>query len=363
MVPVLEKPLFPQALSSSFASRTRNGETGIFISAAAPRSTKRNTAVVNYAEFERDFEEDDKDEDFYDDLVDISLMANRSNYSNSHINVSSNFQGKEAVPTVGTTFSDQQILYNSSLPELVIPIKINIEYNGNKIQDCFLWNINETLITPESFATIFCNDMELPNSCIQQIETQINNQIEEFSPFVTLQFPKDGVDSKHCVIQVSVNIGKQLYEDQIEWDLNNDSYSPEQFAHDVVSDMGLAPEFKPAISVAIHEQLLKLKKEYVENPQLNIFQQHNLPRYNQCYQKQPNIYDVSSDYQGLRYDKDAGEKWTPRVEFLSQWEIEKREIERERNIRRMKRESMRHGEDRNKRRATRRKYDDDGLRL
>ncbi|KGK35070.1 hypothetical protein JL09_g5772, partial [Pichia kudriavzevii] len=46
--------------------------------------------------------------------------------------------------------------------------------------------------------------------------------------------------------------------------------------------------------------------------------------------------------QGLRYDvRKYGEEFVPSVEKLSEWEIEKRETEKERNLRRRKRETLR----------------------
>lgn len=46
--------------------------------------------------------------------------------------------------------------------------------------------------------------------------------------------------------------------------------------------------------------------------------------------------------QGIRYDtKKYGEEFSPTVEKLSEWEIEKRETEKERNLRRRKRETLR----------------------
>ena len=43
-----------------------------------------------------------------------------------------------------------------------------------------MWNMNETLITPESFARIFCADLDLPlQPWVDTIAAQIRAQIED----------------------------------------------------------------------------------------------------------------------------------------------------------------------------------------
>ncbi|GMF82508.1 unnamed protein product [[Candida] boidinii] len=127
--------------------------------------------------------------------------------------------------------------------------------------------------------------------------------------------------------------------------------------------MSLPREFKSSIAASLHELILKYKLEFLSNEQLLLYNNQNLPNSNEVYQSNINIEGIYSNHQGLRYDlKTLGKSWIPNVEILTQWEIEKREIERERNIRRLKRESMRVNDDYNngtsKRRSTRRRYDE-----
>ena len=44
--------------------------------------------------------------------------------------------------------------------DLLIPIKLNMEYNSgsSRLVDFFMWNVNESLISPQRFAAILCND-------------------------------------------------------------------------------------------------------------------------------------------------------------------------------------------------------------
>lgn len=183
--------------------------------------------------------------------------------------------------------------------------------------------------------------MDLPNTFQNQIASSIKSQIEEYTNLVTIQLPKD-IDI-HVVIELSCNLDKNLYEDRFEWDLTNDMITPEEFAKYVVMDLGLSLEFLPAIAHTLHESILKLKKDCIDG---------RLPQ--EIYNQSAFGYEA-----GVRLDHEAlGASWVPSVEELSQWEIEKREIEKERNIRRLKRESMRIDDGSNKRRSYRRRYDD-----
>ncbi|SGZ26558.1 BQ5605_C024g09939 [Microbotryum silenes-dioicae] len=60
-----------------------------------------------------------------------------------------------------------------------VPIQIDLEVDTFRIRDSFVWNINEKLITPESFARIFCDDLDIPPSCASEVARQIKEQCGE----------------------------------------------------------------------------------------------------------------------------------------------------------------------------------------
>ena len=62
------------------------------------------------------------------------------------------------------------------------------------------------------------------------------------------------------VIKLSVRVGRVVYRDQVEWDINNDQNSPEFFAECVCADKGLGPEFLLPITHQIREKVLDLQK-------------------------------------------------------------------------------------------------------
>jgi len=55
-----------------------------------------------------------------------------------------------------------------------------MELDGRKLRDVFTWNRNETSITPEMFAEMLCDDLELnPQVFVSQISAQIRGQINQ----------------------------------------------------------------------------------------------------------------------------------------------------------------------------------------
>lgn len=316
--------IWTQAFSTNFHNRVKNDNTALYIAALPTRSTKRTKHVVNYAELDENNLNFDDDND-YDDGNTTSTYGNASqNNNNNSNNNGGNNIGKIAQKTKHIIFQGYDLNINANQEEILIPIRLDLEHNGNRIVDFFMWNLNETLVTPEHFATLFCQDMELPYSIVQQIISAIKSQIEEYTQTVTVQLPKD--IEMHVVVNLSCNLDKLLYEDKFEWDLSNDSLTPEMFAKFIVQDLGLSLEFLPAIAHSLHESLLKLKKDIIMDGHISELRNEA----------------VFGRESGLRLDQGKlGMDWVPKVEELSQWEIEKREIERERNIRRLKRESLR----------------------
>ena len=166
--------------------------------------------------------------------------------------------------------------------------------------------------------------MDFPNSTVlhSQIVSSINEQLQEYETVAAVVVP-----DLQVIVNLTCSLDNRLYEDNFQWNLNDKSISPEKFAEIVVQDLGLPRDFMPAIAHAHHEYLLRVKKEWLEG---HLNQEHV-----------PNgaAFGFLS---GIRLDVDElGVSWCPKVEVLTQEEIQKREIEKERNLRRLKRESDR----------------------
>lgn len=339
----------PQALSTGFVSRITKDPDSAIIANNVPqeRSAKRNAQQINYAEF------DNVNDDFeYEEEGNSSATSYPSASAHTITAVQKHLLKPARLARSSEIFTDD-IFHDATAKialEALIPIKLSIEYNAgaSKLIDFFMWNVNESLITPEQFASLLCTELELPNLIHLDIVESINKQIEDYNFVNNSQLPPG--NEYHVIIDISVNLDKKLYEDKFEWDLVQTDVSPEQFAEIVVADLGLSLEFKPAIAHGLHEMILRLKKELIDGTY-----NHELHKYQQLagliFERNIRIRTDSSIHNGNAV-------WEPFIEILSPWEIEKREIERERNSRRLKRENMRREVDDfggGKRRATTRR--------
>jgi chromatin structure-remodeling complex subunit SFH1 len=137
-------------------------------------------------------------------------------------------------------------------------------------------------------------------------------------------------DTYRCIVTLNINLMNRLYTDKFEWSLLHPPGFAEMFAKTTCADIGLSGEWVGAMTHAIYEAVLRLKKEACENGGL--------------------VGDGEIDNDaveptigaGWRYDQEhLCDEWEPKVEMLSKEEIEKREGDRERQIRRLRRETAR----------------------
>jgi chromatin structure-remodeling complex subunit SFH1 len=277
---------------------------------------------------------------------------------------------------------------------------------GYRLKDSFLWNLHEALTTPDQFAKVFVDELDLPverkPTLILNVASQIRQQLEEYAgvalhplfhstaspslegttaksalpalsrdgtatpaapttnsvstPVPNGTTPRDSVatpaaipvgisaaatalpseelhnpdDTYRCIVTLNINLMNRLYSDKFEWSLLHPPGFAEMFAKVTCADLGLAGEWVPAMTHAIYEAVLRLKKEACENGGL--------------------VGDGELDNDsvdpaigaGWRYDQEhLCDEWEPKIEILSKEEIEKREGDRERQIRRLRRDTAR----------------------
>jgi chromatin structure-remodeling complex subunit SFH1 len=272
-----------------------------------------------------------------------------------------------------------------------------------RLKDTFLWNLHETLTTTDQFAQCMVQDLDLPNRAIYaaEISKQIRTQLEEYAGvalhplFHTQTSATNGAvttikaasrdasatpaasgnatplrnglsqlnivstpmrsepptqeitatatsitpvsdefnpdDMYRCIISLNVNLSTFLYQDKFEWSLLHPPGTAEMFAKQTCADIGLPGEWVPAITHAIYEAVLKLKKEACESGGIVGGYSGEMPN------------DAAHGAEaGWRYDNEhLADEWEPKVEQLSKEDIEKREGDRERQIRRLRRETAR----------------------
>ena len=471
-----------QAIFSSYAPRLRTYNNALLqpvLPGAAPanplaRTTKRGTTIINYAEDGYDDYDDDDDDSR---RRPTGLRSLRRDDSAAKIDPSEKVGKDTAEPVevqgiyrdwmgkVRPNRSDAQNYVQACLPLTLIPIRIDLDIPAftpqaaliapgpvdpthpfykpqettvpYRLRDTFLWNLHESLITTDMFATQLVQDLDLPNrtAAISEISKQIRTQLEEYagvalhplfhshttrahvpeppkasgrldsstpapnpalsradtplgsnlpptpsrlggrpttpaviqtaqgevtaaaSPMPPDASDDDGSpdDTYRCIISLNINLSSQVYTDKFEWSLLHPPGTAEIFAKQTCADLGLHGEWVPAMTHAIYEAVLKLKKEACESGGLvagwgasaaaaaTAAAGGTLPAGSGANEF-PNDAAVTAGGEGAgwRYDPEhLADDWEPKLEVLSKEEIEKREGDRERQIRRLRRETAR----------------------
>ncbi|XP_065830577.1 SWI/SNF-related matrix-associated actin-dependent regulator of chromatin subfamily B member 1-like [Oscarella lobularis] len=199
---------------------------------------------------------------------------------------------------------------NASQPEVLVPIRLDLDIEGHKLRDTFMWNKNEKILQPEQFALIMCDDLDLPTHIfIPAIAGAIRQHCDQFSPD---EIACDHED-RRVIIKLNIHIGNMSLTDQFEWDMSNPENSPGDFARQLCADLSLGGEFATAIEYSIRGQLSWHAKTYAYN-------EAQLPP-----------VEVA-----VRLQSDA-DMWSPKLETLSDADLEKKLRDQDRNTRRMRR--------------------------
>lgn len=152
-------------------------------------------------------------------------------------------------------------------------------------------------------------------------------------PATTPNLEFDPDDTYRCIVNLNINLQNKLYQDKFEWSLLHPVGVAEQFAKQTCADLGLSGEWVPAMAHAIYEAVLRLKKEACESG--------GLVGGLNGYGAEIDNMAVSGEA-GWRYDDEhLAQEWEPKIERLSKEDMEKREGDRERQLRRMRRETAR----------------------
>ena len=148
---------------------------------------------------------------------------------------------------------------NANQTDILVPIRVDLEIEGQKLRDTFTWNKNEMLITPEIFAEILCDDLDLnPTAFIQAIALSIRQQLDSHPSDNIIE---DNTDQR-VIIKLNIHVGNVSLVDQFEWDMSEPQNSPEEFAKKLAAELGLGGEFVTSIAYSIRGQLAWHQKTY-----------------------------------------------------------------------------------------------------
>ncbi|EJT98694.1 SNF5-domain-containing protein [Dacryopinax primogenitus] len=226
---------------------------------------------------------------------------------------------------------------NSSTRECLIPIRVEFDTTTHRIRDCFLWNLYESHLQPEAFAHQFLSEIDVPLSYADQVVAMIRAQIEDNEGIATFgedEVEEDDEEGPDCRVLLNLDVQIAAYHlmDTIEYSLDpssSDVLSPSALAHTLASDLSLPTSSTPLIAHALTEELLRRKKDAIDSGVLGgVPQSRARPKEGVgIWREVPPHGWVSGG--------------TPRLEVLSEEELERREGERERAIRRLRRETAR----------------------
>ncbi|TFK24978.1 SNF5-domain-containing protein [Coprinopsis marcescibilis] len=264
----------------------------------------------------------------------------------------------------------------------LVPIRVEFETDSHRVRDCFAWNIHEELIRPEAFARIFCNDLDLPLvPWVETVTNQIKAQLEEYQDVALMDIGMDaavepddlgegGDEMPECrvILSIDVQIANHHLLDHIEWDLLS-PLTPEEFARTLCKELGLTGEAIPLVAHAVHEELVKHKRDAIEwgvigpaGPAATGENKEATPALGEGAQPEKRDrsgYSLLKDKTGLglgwgRAPRDGrgpkvlrsvwrdwaeAEEFSTSFDLLTAEDLERREVERERASRRLRRET------------------------
>ncbi|TPX33070.1 hypothetical protein SmJEL517_g03898 [Synchytrium microbalum] len=187
----------------------------------------------------------------------------------SHIPYKTN---KSRKPASHLLFKKQDLQRVANHGVKLVPVKLDLEVDGIKLKDQFTWNVHEAHITPEHFANMQVQDMDVPEAVAKQfapmIASAIREQIRELATAVEDEDAHYQVDdTERIIVKLDLNVGNLHLTDQFEWPLFATSHSsPEDFAKQLCADLGIGGEFQPAIAHSIREQVAHARLAFESAP-------------------------------------------------------------------------------------------------
>ncbi|KAJ3123534.1 Snf5- protein 1 [Nowakowskiella sp. JEL0407] len=274
--------------------------------------------------------------------------------------------------------SREEMKNQSELPVRLIPIKLDLEVDGVKLNDSFTWNINETLTTPEEFAQTFASDIDsiVAPAFVPMIAKAIREQCSVFGDSVFIsddehirvndqsskkidilhqkselinensddtlaqneyikheEFLIDNDESQlrqlqeqssaRIVINLDLNVESIILRDSFEWPLFASSVTPEEFAKNLAADVGLGGSFVPIIAASIREQVCVARLNYDSTNTITGLEGRPL---------RMGLSSLTVDE-----DNESISEWEPHLKKVSGGELDKLSKEKERQIRRLRR--------------------------
>jgi SWI/SNF-related matrix-associated actin-dependent regulator of chromatin subfamily B protein 1 len=97
--------------------------------------------------------------------------------------------------------------------------------------------------------------LDLPANFQPAISQSIHQQIEAHTDSLV----DDQATDQRALLKLNIHVGNQSLVDQFEWDMSDDSNSPEEFALKLCTELGLGGEFIAAVAYSIRGYLVSIR--------------------------------------------------------------------------------------------------------
>lgn len=168
----------------------------------------------------------------------------------------------------------------------------------------------------------------------KRLQAQESLMLEE-RPMHVHEFPLNEeamFEDMRILIKLDIIVGSVKLDDQFEWDLDNTSASPEQFAEVYGRELGLGGEFQTAIAHSIREQ--------VQTYQKSLFLVGHASDGSPIQDEDLKLSILPTLMSGTR-SMDQVPSFTPLLNYLSDGEVERHEKERDKEMNRRKKRNTR----------------------
>ncbi|XP_072975625.1 chromatin structure-remodeling complex protein BSH isoform X2 [Typha angustifolia] len=159
--------------------------------------------------------------------------------------------------------SKAPVKFRMPTEENLVPIRLDIEVDGQRYKDAFTWNPDDPDSEVVSFSKRTVKDLKLPPTFMTHIAQSIQTQLAEFRSFEGQEMH---IKEKIVPIKIDLRVNNTVVRDQFLWDISNFESDPEEFARTLCKDLNIGdPEVGPAIAVAIREQLYEIAAQSISS--------------------------------------------------------------------------------------------------
>ncbi len=155
--------------------------------------------------------------------------------------------------------------------EILVPCKVDVKLNGARYVDCFLWNLYNSVLSPDEFAASIARDLALPIGFRSRIAMQLCEQVEAFADLMNTIYSllppeSDIIEKLPALNKMAIglrHLGME-YSDSFDYNVLHSAVTPEDFAVTTCADLGLPSEMEPAIALKIRDTIINLLTKWLE---------------------------------------------------------------------------------------------------